>query len=117
MLNEMVRAPFSKDMRLSKEVGQVGDQTALRGEGVSQEGQGVHSDNCHGFFTIFDKILTVGESARDEERAGQPHPYPVDFLEGERGECEKFHGSRLRRGIPTLVGVLQEVHEDRWRPV
>jgi hypothetical protein len=51
-------------------VRQVGDKTALQGASENQQG-----DDCHGFFTISDNVLIVGESASNEEPAGQPHPH------------------------------------------
>jgi hypothetical protein len=60
----------------SQEVGRVSNQTALRGdkEGVIQNVPGDHSKDRHGFLTILDNVLTVGESAGGEERAGRPEP-------------------------------------------
>ncbi len=62
----------------SQEVGQVSNQTALRGdkEGVIQNVPGDHSDDRCGFLTILDNVLTVGDSAGGEEWAGQPQPQP-----------------------------------------
>jgi hypothetical protein len=34
---------------------------------------GGHGHVCHGFWTILEKVLTVGESAGIEERASRPH--------------------------------------------
>ncbi len=58
-----------------QEVGLVGDQTALKGdeEGTIKNMRGNHSDDRLGFLTIWDNVLTVGESAGDEEQAGLPH--------------------------------------------
>jgi hypothetical protein len=66
-----------------KEVGQVGNQTALRGdeERATENLQGNHSNDCHGFLTILDNILTVGESTGSEEQAGWPNPNPGGLLE------------------------------------
>ncbi len=66
------------------EVGQVGGQTALRGdeEGAIEYAQGNHSPDCRVFLTILDKAVTVGELAGDEERSGWPHPHPHGLLEG-----------------------------------
>jgi hypothetical protein len=49
-----------------KEVGPVGDQSALRGdeEGESDSMRGDHSYDRHRFFTILDNVLTLGEAAR-----------------------------------------------------
>ncbi len=62
-----------------KEVSQVGNQTALQGEeGASHQVHGIPSDNRQRFLTILDNVLTVGELARVEEQAGQPHPHSGD---------------------------------------
>ncbi len=45
-------------------------------EGASLDTQSVCCDFRHGFITIFDNILTVGESAGGEEQAAWPHPHP-----------------------------------------
>ncbi len=37
---------------------------------------GGHGHVCHGFLTILDKVLTVGESAGIDERASHPHFSP-----------------------------------------
>ncbi len=66
----------------SQEVSQASNQTALRGdeEGVIQNVPGNHSDDRGGFLTILDNVLTVGDSAGGEERAGQPAPQPGCLL-------------------------------------
>jgi hypothetical protein len=55
-----------------QEVRHVGNQTALLGdeEGAIENLWGNHSDDRHGFLTILDYVLTVGESAGGGERAG-----------------------------------------------
>jgi hypothetical protein len=61
--------PFFTTICRSHEVGQVGDQTALREneEGTIQNVTGDLSDDCRGFFTILDNILTVGVWARGKD--------------------------------------------------
>ncbi len=53
------------------EVGQVGCQTALRGdeEGAIEYAQGNHSPDRCVFLTILDNVVTVGESAGVEEQS------------------------------------------------
>jgi hypothetical protein len=65
----------------------VGDQTSLSGEeeGAIEKVQDDYSVDSHGFLTISDNILTVGELARGEEQAGLPHPHPRGLLEGAGG--------------------------------
>ncbi len=58
-------------------------------EGASLDVRGIHSDFLHGFFTILNKVLTVGESVGGEEQAAQPHPHPGGLLEGLGGGCER----------------------------
>jgi hypothetical protein len=71
----------------SQEVSQVSYQAALRGEeeGAIHNVSGNHSDDRLSFLTILDNILTVGESARDEERAGWPQPQLGGLPEGLEG--------------------------------
>jgi hypothetical protein len=45
-------------------------------KGASLDMQIIHRDFRRGFFTVLDNILTVGESAKGEDQAGWPHPYP-----------------------------------------
>ncbi len=78
--------------------------------------QGVHSDFCCSLFTILDDVFTVGESARGEERAGQPHLHPGGLLEGVGGGCEKKSGGVLRRGAPSVIRALREECHDRQLP-
>jgi hypothetical protein len=72
-------------------VGNVGNQTVIRGdeEGAIENVRGDHSDDRRGFLTIWDNVLTVGESIRGEERAGWSHPHPGGLLEEMGGGCEK----------------------------
>ncbi len=71
----------------SQEVGQVGDQTALREneEGAIQNVTGDLSDDCRGFLTILDNVLTVGVSARGKERSRRPEPQSAGLPEGAGG--------------------------------
>ncbi len=59
----------------------MGGQTAGQGaeEGEIQDVRGVCGDNDHSFSIILDNIITVGESAEGEERAGQPLSHPRDL--------------------------------------
>jgi hypothetical protein len=61
--------PFFTTICRSQEVGQVSNHTALQEneEGVIQNVTGDLSDDCRGFLTILDNILTVGGSARGKE--------------------------------------------------
>jgi hypothetical protein len=54
----------------SQEVGQLRDQTDLQGdeEGAIQNVTGDLSNDCRGFLTILDFVLTVGGSARGESK-------------------------------------------------
>ncbi len=51
-------------------------------------------DHC-AFMTILDNVLTIGELASSEERAGQSHTHPGGFQEGagagakNSGGCKK----------------------------
>jgi hypothetical protein len=72
-------------------------------EGVGQDVRGIHSDDCHGFLTILDNVLTMGESAQGEEGADQPHPHPGSLLEEMGCGDEKSRDSRLCRGVSAVV--------------
>jgi hypothetical protein len=71
----------------SQEVGQVGDQTSLQmnKEGAIQNMTGDLSDDRRGFLTILDNVLTVGVSARGEERSRRPQPQSAGLPEGAGG--------------------------------
>ncbi len=45
----------------------------------------------HGFLTILENVLTVGESAGGEKWACQPHPQPGGLLQGARGVQKMAH--------------------------
>ncbi len=66
------------------EVSQIGDQTALQEneEGVIQNVTGDLSDDCRGFLTILDNVLTVGVWPRGEERSRQPQSQSAGLTEG-----------------------------------
>ena len=64
---------------------------------------GIHSDGRCGSFTILDNVLTVGESARGEERADRPHHDPGGLLEGAGGGCEKSLGGVHRRDVSAAI--------------
>jgi hypothetical protein len=59
-----------------QEVGQLSDQTALRGdeEGAIQNVPSDHSDDRHSFLTIWDNVLNVGGSAGGKKQASQHQP-------------------------------------------
>jgi hypothetical protein len=81
----------------SQEVGQVGDQNALREneEGAIQNITGDLSDDCPGFLTILDNVLTVGVSARGKDRSRRPEPQSVGLPEGV--------GGGMKNGAPANV--------------
>jgi hypothetical protein len=82
------------------EVGQLGDQTALRGgeEGASQDIRGICGDNRLSSFTTLDNVLTIGELAMGENRDGQPHPHAGDLLEEAEGSVKiTSHSSNLAK--------------------
>jgi hypothetical protein len=59
-----------------QEVGQLSDQTALRGdeEGAIKNVPGDHSDDRHSFLTIWDNILNVGGLAGGKKQASWHQP-------------------------------------------
>jgi hypothetical protein len=58
-----------------QEVGQLSDETALRGdEGAIQNVTGDHSDDRHSFLTIWDNVLNVGGLARGKKQASRHQP-------------------------------------------
>ncbi len=59
-----------------QDVGQLSDQTALRGdeEGAIQNVPGDHSDDRHSFLTISDNVLNVGGSAGGKKQASRHQP-------------------------------------------
>jgi hypothetical protein len=71
----------------SQEVGQVGDQTALREneEGAIRNVTGDLSNDRRGFLTILDNVLTIGGSTRGEERSRRPQPQSPGLPEGAGG--------------------------------
>jgi hypothetical protein len=66
----------------SQEVGQVSNQTAVR---AIQNVTGNLSNDCCGFLTILDNVLTVGGSARGEERSRRRQPQSGGLPEGAGG--------------------------------
>jgi hypothetical protein len=74
----------------SQEVSQVGNQTVLREnqEGALQNVTGNLSDDSHGFLTILDNVLTVGGSARGEERSRRPQPQSAGLPKGAGGDTK-----------------------------
>jgi hypothetical protein len=86
----------------------VGDKHDLQGGdvGVIENVQGSHGDDCRGFLTILESVLTVGKSAGCEERAGRPHP---DFRRPPRRSgrgCKKWHCGVLHRGTTAVIQAL-----------
>jgi hypothetical protein len=84
----------------SQEVGQVGDQTALREnkEGAIRNVTGNLSDDRRGFLTILDNVLTVGGLARGEERCRRPQPQSAGLPEGA--------GGGTKNGTPANVAKV-----------
>jgi hypothetical protein len=72
----------NKELKPSKKLAMWLPITEEQGDekGASLGLQGIHRDFCCSLFTILDNVLTVGESARGEERAGWPHPHPGGLL-------------------------------------
>ncbi len=70
-----------------QEVGQLSDQTALRGdeEGAIQNVSGDHSDDRHSFLTIWDNILNVGGSAGGKKQASHYQTQSGGLPEGVGG--------------------------------
>jgi hypothetical protein len=54
-------------------------------EGASLDVRGIGEHFRSGFFTILDKVLTVGESAGGKEQVAWLHSHPEDLLEGAGG--------------------------------
>jgi hypothetical protein len=79
--------PFFTTICRSQEVGQVGDQTALREneEGAIRNVTGDLSNDRRGFLTILDNVLTLGGSAKGEERSRWPQPQSAGLPEGAGG--------------------------------
>ncbi len=59
-----------------QEVGQLSNQTALRGyeEGAIQNVPGDHSDDRHSFLTISDNVLNVGGLAGGKKQGSRHEP-------------------------------------------
>ncbi len=69
------------------EVRQIDDQTALREneEGAIHNVTGDLSDDCRGFLTILDNILTVGVWAGGKKRSLRPQSRSAGLPEGAGG--------------------------------
>ncbi len=93
----------------SQGVCQLSDQTALRGdkEGAIQNVIGDLSDDCHGFLTILDNVLTVGESARGEKQADQPQPQSGGLPERAGWGTKNGTAANIAEALP-VVRALQK---------
>jgi hypothetical protein len=74
---KMVHANLCKDPKLSEKFARW--LSKLTRKEIKKK-QAIHSDFCHGFFTILDNVLTGGESALGEEGADFQNPHPGGFL-------------------------------------
>jgi hypothetical protein len=85
----------------SQEVGQLSDQTALRGddEGAIQNVTGDLSDDRRGFLTILDYVPTVGESARGEKQADRPQLQSGGLSEGAGGGRENGAAANVAEAL------------------
>jgi hypothetical protein len=83
------------------EVGQIGDQTALREneEGAIQNVTGDLSDDRRGFLTILDNVLTVGVWARGEERSRRSQSRSAGLLEGAGGGTENGAAANVAEAL------------------
>ncbi len=65
----------------SSQISHVGDRIAL--QGAMESVRGGHGDDCAGFLTILDNILSAGKLARGAEQAGWlAHSHPGCPLQG-----------------------------------
>ena len=83
------------------EVGQIGDQTALREneEGAIQNVTGDLSNDRRGFLTILDNVLTVGGSARGEKQADRPQLQSGGLPEGAKGGTENDAAANVAEAL------------------
>ena len=93
--------PFFTTICRSQEVGQVGDQTALREneEGAIRNVTGDLSNDRRGFLTILDNVLTLGGSARGEERSRRPQPQSAGLPEGAGGGTENGAAANVAEAL------------------
>jgi hypothetical protein len=80
---------FTRNCRF-QEVGQLSNQTALRGdeEGAIQNVPGYHSDDRHSFLTISDNVLNVGGSAGGKKQASRHQPQSGGLPVGAGGDTK-----------------------------
>jgi hypothetical protein len=83
------------------EVGQLSNQTALRGDDEGENEPGDHSDDRRGFLTISDNVLTVGGSAGGEKQASWHQPQsgglPVEAVGGTKNSAAVNFAEVLRQ--------------------
>ncbi len=93
--------PLFTTICCSQEVGQLSDQTALRGgeEGAIQNVTGNLSDDRRGFLTILDNVLTVGESARGEKQTDRPQLQSGGLPEGAGGGTENGTAANVTEAL------------------
>ncbi len=93
--------PFFTTICRSQEVGQVGDQTALREneEGAIRNVTGDLSNDRRGFLTILDNVLTLGGSARGEERSRRSQPQSAGLPEGAGGGTKNGAPANIAKAL------------------
>ncbi len=85
----------------SQKVGQLSDQTALRGdeEGAIQTVTVDLSDDRRGFLTILDYVITVGGSAMGEKQADRPQLQSGSLSEGAGGGTENGAAANVTEAL------------------
>jgi hypothetical protein len=85
----------------SQEVGQLSNQTALRGdeEGAFQNMTGDLSDDRCSFLTILDYVLTVGGSARGKKQDNWPQLQSRGLSEGAGGGTENGAAANVAEAL------------------
>ncbi len=99
----------------SQEVGQVGDQTALREneEGAIRNVTGDLSNDHRGFLTILDNVsLLVGRPEAKSDLVGLSLNQQASQKELE-GVNEKWRTGERRQGAPAVVRALQKTRRHR----
>jgi hypothetical protein len=80
--------------------------------------QSSHGYDHRGFMTILDNILTIGELATSEERAGQSHTHPGGLQEGAGvgaktgGGAKNGAAANFAKALTVITQALREVPED-----
>jgi hypothetical protein len=84
-----------------QEVGQLSDQTALRGdeEGAIQNLPSDHSDDRHSFLTILDNVLNVGGSAGGKSKL-------ADISLNQEASLEELEGAQKMARRRTSLRCL-----------